>query len=67
MRGGYLRFQAQYLRRIRIPNWSDLSAEQRAAVIAAGASKDPKLCNKAVADIYNLSEADSALLFEVGV
>ncbi|ATC30995.1 modification methylase PaeR7I [Caulobacter vibrioides] len=67
MRGGYLRFQAQYLRRIRIPNWSDLSMEQRAAVIAAGASKDPKLCNKAVADIYNLSEAESALLFDVGV
>jgi hypothetical protein len=67
MRGGYLRFQAQYLRRIRIPNWTDLSTEQRDAVIAAGASKDPKLCNEAVADIYNLSEAESALLFEVGV
>ena len=26
MRGGYLRFQAQYLRRIRIPHWDDVPA-----------------------------------------
>ena len=24
MRGGYLRFQAQYLRRIHIPHWKDV-------------------------------------------
>ena len=34
--GGYLRFQAQYLRRIHIPTWSDLSVEQQDTLAAAG-------------------------------
>jgi hypothetical protein len=33
MAGGFLRFQAQYLRRIRIPRWEAVSAAQRAALI----------------------------------
>jgi hypothetical protein len=32
MRGGYLRFQAQYLRRIRLPAPSSLSASLRAQI-----------------------------------
>lgn len=32
MRGGYLRFQAQYLRRLRLPRWDDLSAARRSAL-----------------------------------
>ncbi len=34
--GGYLRFQAQNLKRIRIPNWDALSDEQQRALVAAG-------------------------------
>lgn len=40
MRGGYLRFQAQYLRRIRIPCWSDLPDDLRDALTKAGESND---------------------------
>ena len=36
--GGYLRFQAQYLRRIRVPAWDALNADQRGELTAAGVS-----------------------------
>ncbi|HET7326265.1 MAG TPA: Eco57I restriction-modification methylase domain-containing protein [Nocardioidaceae bacterium] len=35
MRGGTLRFQAQYLRRIRVPRYADISSEDRAALVEA--------------------------------
>ena len=35
MAGGFLRFQAQYLRRIRVPRWETLTPELRAALRAA--------------------------------
>jgi hypothetical protein len=35
MRGGYLRFQAQYLRRIRLPAADDISADMAAAIRSA--------------------------------
>ena len=35
MRGGYLRYQAQYLRRIRIPAWQQVPLELRGALTAA--------------------------------
>jgi len=34
--GGYLRFQAQYLRRIRIPRWDALSHDQQDELVATG-------------------------------
>jgi len=34
--GGYLRFQAQYLRRIRVPGWDGVSGEQRRQLADAG-------------------------------
>ncbi|MDR2852863.1 MAG: Eco57I restriction-modification methylase domain-containing protein [Burkholderiaceae bacterium] len=35
MRGGFLRFQAQYLRRIRIPRWQDVSVDLRSRLAEA--------------------------------
>ena len=40
MRGGYLRFQAQYLRRIRLPRWQDVSAALKAELVEAEARND---------------------------
>ncbi|MFA6003646.1 MAG: Eco57I restriction-modification methylase domain-containing protein [Elusimicrobiota bacterium] len=40
MRGSYLRFQAQYLRRIRLPKPSDLSSELVAEIKAAFVARD---------------------------
>lgn len=41
MAGGFLRFQAQYLRRVRVPAWSSLSPEVRAALLAADPGDQP--------------------------
>ena len=58
MRGGYLRFQAQYLRRIRVPQWEQVSLEMRAVLKAAGEARDLVACNQAARQLYGLSESD---------
>lgn len=55
MRGGYLRFQAQYLRRIRIPRWETVSADVRERLVAAALALDFKACDEAAADLYSLN------------
>jgi hypothetical protein len=62
MRGGYLRFQAQYLRRIRVPYWSSVKPSMRKRLIEAAESRDREQCNTAVAALYNLSDAEQAIL-----
>jgi hypothetical protein len=62
MRGGYLRFQAQYLRRIRIPRWSDVSVKLRRALIDAADRGDVAACNRAVFALYGLSSEEKAAL-----
>lgn len=62
MRGGYLRFQAQYLRRIRIPRWNDVSAEVRTQLIDAALRRDPSACNAAVAELYGLTPSECVIL-----
>jgi hypothetical protein len=68
MRGGYLRFQAQYLRRIRVPHWKTVPAPLRAQLVRAGKSRDKDACNAAAAALYNLTAAElSALIITVRV
>ncbi len=55
MRGGFLRFQAQYLRRIRIPHWKDVSENTRNALSLAAISGNVEASNSAVFDLYGLS------------
>lgn len=62
MRGGYLRFQAQYLRRIRIPHWEEVSPKMREALRQAGINRDLAACNSHVFALYNLSPAEMAAL-----
>ena len=62
MRGGYLRFQAQYLRRIRIPRWKDVSATIRKQLVSAARSGDPKNCNEAVFALYGLNREERVAL-----
>ncbi|MBN8245846.1 MAG: Eco57I restriction-modification methylase domain-containing protein [Verrucomicrobia bacterium] len=54
MSGGFLRFQAQYLRRIRVPRWSGLSQEQRAALTAAFESDDLNVIDAAAALAFRM-------------
>lgn len=62
MRGGCLRFQAQYLRRIRIPRWSDLSATMRDALVTAAESGDETACNEIVAKMFGLTAQERELI-----
>lgn len=62
MRGGYLRFQAQYLRRIRVPHWDDVSDAVRAHLVAAAEQRDQSACNDAVAELYGLTPSERAIL-----
>ena len=61
MRGGYLRYQAQYLRRIRVPLWEDVSTRMRNALIQAAETEDLASCNEAVCELYGV-EADERTL-----
>lgn len=55
MRGGYLRFQAQYLRRIRLPRWRNVPESIRQTLVDAARTGDVETCNRAVFDLYRLT------------
>jgi hypothetical protein len=62
MRGGYLRFQAQYLRRLRVPRWRDVPTALRAELIKGGKSRDAAACNVAAAALYKLTPVERQAL-----
>ncbi len=62
MRGGFLRFQAQYLRRIRVPHWSAVSRQMRKKLIDAATKGNVAACNKAVVELYGLSGEELSAL-----
>jgi hypothetical protein len=62
MRGGFLRFQAQYLRRIRVPHWSEVSPQLRKALISAAKKRDIEACNASVFKLYDLNPEERAAL-----
>ena len=62
MRGGYLRFQAQYLRRLRLPRWCDVPAALRKELMAAGISRDASACDDAAAALYKLTAKERQAL-----
>ncbi|WP_200330868.1 TaqI-like C-terminal specificity domain-containing protein [Thiocystis violacea] len=62
MRGGFLRFQAQYLRRIRIPRWADVPEPLRRRLASAAVARDVQACNQAVFQLYGLSHEEQSAL-----
>jgi adenine-specific DNA-methyltransferase len=56
MRGGYFRFQAQYLRRIHVPAPQDISAFQKASLIEAFRNHDVTQATRIALDIYHIRE-----------
>jgi hypothetical protein len=54
MRGGYLRFQAQYLRRIRVPRPQDVSPDQCEALKAAFRNRDRELATTVAMELYGI-------------
>lgn len=62
MRGGYLRFQAQYLRRIRVPRWSDVSDDLRTRLAEAARALNIRACNDAASELYGLSPSERSIV-----
>ena len=62
MRGGYLRFQAQYLRRLRLPQWDSVSQKLRQQLRFAAEQRDFEACNEAVFSLFNLTAKEQAAL-----
>lgn len=62
MRGGFLRFQAQYLRRIRVPHWTDVPPELRIALREAAIANDGEAANRATFELYGLNKAEQQLV-----
>ena len=62
MRGGFLRFQAQYLRRIRLPLWADVPPPMRARLAHAAATLNLAECDRAACELYGLTPEEADLL-----
>ncbi|WP_310452887.1 Eco57I restriction-modification methylase domain-containing protein [Sulfuritalea sp.] len=60
MRGGFLRFQAQYLRRLRLPHWRSVSESLRGELIAAATKRDIQACNQAAFKLYGLNHEEKS-------
>jgi hypothetical protein len=62
MRGGYLRYQAQYLRRIRLPRWGEVPKELQDNLKEAARRGDVEECNRVTFDLYGLNIQERAAL-----
>ncbi|MFQ5569971.1 MAG: PaeR7I family type II restriction endonuclease [Rhodothermales bacterium] len=62
MRGGYLRFQAQYLRRIRLPRWADVPEHLRQRLRAAGRGRSLEACDRASFELYSLDKSEQDIV-----
>ena len=58
MRGGYLRYQAQYLRRIRVPQWDRVPRELKRALVEAADRGDVPTRNHVVFSLYGLTREE---------
>lgn len=56
MRGGNLRFQAQYLRRIRIPEWATIEPELQQRLSSAAILQNSSMAELAVKDLYGIDD-----------
>ncbi len=59
MRGGTYRFQAQYLRKIRVPNPDDLSGAARLALRRAFRTRDTEEATKVALELYGVASLSS--------
>ena len=59
--GGFLRFQAQYLRRIRVPRWESLSEQDR-TLLATAPITDRAAIDRIVFSAYGLKPDETAAL-----
>lgn len=65
MRGGYLRFQAQYLRRIRVPDPTAISKDQQKLLRKAFAKRDVGLATEIVMQLYHFTSEERDLILSL--
>src|ERR1019366_4657348 len=58
MRGGYLRFQAQYLRRIRVPSPDSISDMHTNDLVEAFRTRDRQQATRTALEIYGIEETE---------
>lgn len=66
MRGGYLRFQAQYLRRIRVPFWENVPEYLRYELVAAVKNRDIGKRNETIFELYRMNASERLAFCENG-
>lgn len=66
MAGGFLRFQAQYLRRIRAPHWDAITDRHRKLLISS-AHESPATCDDAIFEALGVGSAAATALQEYAV
>jgi hypothetical protein len=64
MRGGCLRFQAQYLRRIRLPLWKNVPLKGQSMLCSTSSDLDVNAIQRTVMAIYSLTEQELTHLTE---
>ncbi|MBK9493983.1 MAG: Eco57I restriction-modification methylase domain-containing protein [Xanthomonadales bacterium] len=62
MAGGFLRFQAQYLRRIRLPLWKTVSPILRERLLQCEADMDTTQIDACIAELFGLSEEEAVMV-----
>lgn len=67
MAGGFLRFQAQYLRRIRLPRWEQVGGALRTALAAAADASDQRIIDAPVFQLYGLNSEEAAHVQKVAL
>ncbi|HGF7375678.1 TPA: TaqI-like C-terminal specificity domain-containing protein [Vibrio cholerae] len=60
--GGNLRFQAQHLRRIRVPYWDNVSESIRVGLKKAAVEGNTSLAKELVCSLYNFSEKEKQVI-----
>lgn len=66
MRGGYLRFQAQYLRRIRVPFWEDVPEHLRRELATAVKNGDVARRDETIFELYGMNAGERLAFCETG-
>lgn len=65
MAGGFLRFQAQYLRRIRLPQWSGIDARLRRRLVDGADLASREELDPTVFEAFGLSAAEAEIVASV--
>lgn len=64
MAGGFLRFQAQYLRRIRVPHWADVPSTLRTDLASAAGRRQQPDIDAPVFELFGLNSHERDIVVE---